>query len=125
MKSVDTRELFGFSRPKTTATMLSLMVMSVSGSLYALCSNVGIVAKSSSVNTSEKNALSNSAFSTSVCAMRQSGYSRSLIPVLVFIFDLAYLKNALGFFFASIAILFSKVRTAFLTSAFALLANLL
>ena len=51
--------------------MSSLMVMSVSGSLYVLCSNVGIVAKSSSVNTSEKNALSNSAFSTSVCAMDQ------------------------------------------------------
>ena len=43
-------DLFGFSRPKTAATMSSLMVISVSGSLYALCSNVGVVTKSFFVN---------------------------------------------------------------------------
>ena len=87
-----------FSGKSVTYLLLrSLVMLTVVRWTPQACA-VGWFSKSSSVKTLGKKEFRISAFSPSVSTVVASGSFKSLTPIRVLIFDLAYLYNALGFF---------------------------
>ena len=93
----------------------------VSSLLHGLFSNADSLSWSSCVKTLVKNVFKTSALAAESVAIVPSLCSKSLILGFVFNFDRAYLKNIFGLVLTSVAIRFSKSRTAFLTSALTVL----
>ena len=92
-----------FSGKSVTYLLLRSLVMLtvVSWTPQACAATVGWFSKSSSVKTLAKKEFMISAFSPSVSTVVASGRFKSLTPIRVIIFDLAYLYNALWFFLCS------------------------
>ena len=97
-----------FSGKSVTYLLLRSLVMLTVVSWTPQDCAVGWFSKSSSVKTLGKKEFRISAFSPSVSTVVASGRFKSLTPIRVLIFDLAYLYNALGFFHIQ-KIIFSKV----------------
>ena len=90
------------------------MFKCVSSLLHGLFSNSGSLSWSFCVKTLVKNLFRTSALAAESVAIVSSLCSKPLILGFVFNFDRAYLKNPFGLVLTSVAIRFSKSRTAFL-----------